>query len=76
MQKIISTNFEFLQPDNENLASPYALESPFLFIEPSSTLARLRSFAEECTTIDDEYLLALCTSTDELRISGWMLDFA
>ena len=49
MQKIISTNFEFLRPDNDSLANLCALAEAVLFIDPGSTLVRLRSFAEELT---------------------------
>ncbi|MEO3679058.1 DEAD/DEAH box helicase family protein [Rheinheimera sp. FR7-31] len=49
MQKIISTNFEFLRPENENLANLCALAEAVLHIDPGSTLVRLRGFAEELT---------------------------
>lgn len=58
MQKMISTNFEFLRPENDNLANLCALAEAVLYIDPGSTLVRLRSFAEELTkTIYKEELL-------------------
>jgi len=44
-----STNFEFLRPENENLANLAALAEAVAFIDPGSSLTRLRSFAEEVT---------------------------
>lgn len=52
MEKILymkSTNFEFLRPENENLANLAALAEAVAFIDPGSALTRLRSFAEEVT---------------------------
>ncbi|EIW90052.1 DEAD/DEAH box helicase [Alishewanella agri BL06] len=55
---MISTNFEFLRPENDNLANLCALAEAVLYIDPGSTLVRLRSFAEELTkTIYKEELL-------------------
>lgn len=44
-----STNFEFLRPENENLANLAALAEAVIFIDPGSSLTRLRGFAEEVT---------------------------
>lgn len=53
-----SINFEFLRSDNEALANLGGLAEAVLFIDPGSTLTRLRSFAEEVTkTIYKEELL-------------------
>ena len=52
MEKILymkSTNFEFLRPENDNLANLAALAEAVAFIDPGSALTRLRGFAEEVT---------------------------
>lgn len=52
MDRIIfmqSTNFEFLRPENENLANLAGLAEAVIFIDPGSALTRLRGFAEEVT---------------------------
>ena len=52
MEKLLfmkSTNFEFLRPENENLANLAGLAEAVVFIDPGSALTRLRGFAEEIT---------------------------
>lgn len=44
-----STNFEFLRPENENLADWAGLAEAVIFVDPGSALTRLRGFAEEVT---------------------------
>lgn len=44
-----STNFEFLRPENENLADLAGLAEAVIFVDPGSALTRLRGFAEEVT---------------------------
>lgn len=46
-----SVNFEFLRLGNEVLANLGGLAEAVLFIDPGSTLTRLRSFAEELTKV-------------------------
>ncbi len=46
---ITSINFEFLRPHHAALADLGGLAEAVLFIDPGSTLIRLRSFAEEIT---------------------------
>ena len=44
-----TSNFDFLRPENEVLANLGHLAESVLFIDPGSTLTRLRAFAEEAT---------------------------
>lgn len=44
-----SINFEFLRPENDTLANLSGLAEKVLYIDPGSTLTRLRAFAEEIT---------------------------
>lgn len=46
-----SVNFEFLREHNETLSNLGGLAEAVLFIDPGSTLTRLRSFAEEVTKV-------------------------